>query len=100
VPARFPIVIPVFFFVIGGAASNVCGAVSRLAGTVVDRSRRAVPRACVRVLAASGAAERGAFTDEDGRFDLTATDGAECRVEATLTGFQPAIVTCSSAAGR
>jgi vitamin B12 transporter len=99
VPTRFPIVIPVFLFVIGGASSSVSGADRRLAGTIVDQSGRAVPRAYVRVLDSSGAAERGAFADEAGRFELTATDAAECRVEATLTGFQPAIVPCSSAAG-
>ena len=98
VPTRVPIVIPVFLFVIGGAASSVSGADRRLAGTVVDQSGRAVPRAYVRVLDASGGGERGAFADEAGRFELTATDAAECRVEATLTGFQPAIVPCSSAA--
>jgi len=42
-----------------------------------------VPRACVRVLDASAAAERGAFADEAGRCELTAIDGAACRVEAT-----------------
>ena len=97
-PTRVPIVIPVFLFVIGGAASSVAGADRRLAGTVVDQSGRAVPRAYVGVLDASGGGERGAFADEAGRFELTATDAAECRVEATLTGFQPAIVPCSSAA--
>ena len=56
-----------------------------------------MPRAYIRVLNASGGAERGAFADEAGRFELTASDAAECRVEATLTGFQPAIVPCSSA---
>jgi Carboxypeptidase regulatory-like domain len=90
VPTRLPIIILVCLFVIG-AAANVSGADRRLTGTVVDPTGRTVPRAYVRVIDASGAAERAAFADEAGRFELTATDGAECRVEATLTGFQPAI---------
>ena len=95
-PTRFPILVLAFVFVIGGAASKVAAADRRLTGTVVDQSGRAVPRAYVRVVTTSGAVDRGAFADEAGRFELTATDAAECRVEATLTGFQPAIVPCWS----
>jgi outer membrane cobalamin receptor len=76
---------------------TVDGAGRLVAGTVVDQSGRVVPRAYVRVLDASGRADRGAFADEAGRFEVAATDPADCRVEATLAGFQPAVVRCSPA---
>ncbi|MEA2462449.1 MAG: Carboxypeptidase regulatory-like domain, partial [Acidobacteriota bacterium] len=97
-PTRFPIIVLSILVLSGGAAAGVAGADRRLAGTVVDQSGRAVPRAYVRLLDASGTRERGTFADETGRFDLAATDGAACRVEATLPGFQPAIVPCPPAA--
>ena len=96
-PTRFPISPLVCLFVICGATPTVSGAGRVVAGTVVDQSGRIVPRAYVRVLDVSGRLDRGAFADEAGRFELGATDGADCRVEATLAGFQPAVVPCSPA---
>ncbi len=57
-----------------------------LAGVVVDQSGRALPRAFVRVLDASGAAASSTFTDDAGRFQVAAVP-ANCRVEASMTGF-------------
>jgi vitamin B12 transporter len=99
VPTRFPIIPLVCVFVIGGAMPTAHGAGRLVAGTVVDQSGRIVPRAYVRVLDASGRADRGAFADEAGRFELTATDADDCRVEATLAGFQPALVPCPAGGG-
>jgi vitamin B12 transporter len=73
------------------------GATGVLSGIVVDQSGRAVPRARVRVLDADGAESSAVFADETGRFEVTAGSG-NCRVEASLTGFQPATVPCTAAA--
>jgi vitamin B12 transporter len=67
-----------------------------VAGTVVDQSGRAVPRAYVRALDSSGAESAAGFADEAGQFELKTT-ATGCRVEATLTGFQPASLPCPSA---
>jgi vitamin B12 transporter len=66
-----------------------------VSGTVVDQSGRAVPRAYVRVLDSSGVESTGMFADEAGRFDLKTSDTG-CRVEASLTGFEPASIPCVS----
>ena len=94
------LVIPVLFVVLvsGGAAASASADGRELSGTVVDQSGRAVPRAYVRVVDASGTGQRGVFADESGRFTLGATGAGDCRLEATLTGFQPAIVSCAAAA--
>ncbi len=68
-----------------------------VSGTVVDQSGRAVPRAYVRALDSSGVESAGVFADEVGRFELKTTL-TNCRVEASLTGFQPASTPCASAA--
>src|SRR4051812_44600986 len=68
-------------------------ATADVSGTVVDQSGRPVPRAYVRVLESSGAPGAAAFADEAGRFELS-TGAGSCRVEATLTGFQPASAPC------
>ena len=68
-----------------------------VSGTVVDQSGRAVPRAYVRTLDTSGVESAGVFADEVGRFELK-TNGTSCRVEAILTGFEPASLPCASAA--
>jgi vitamin B12 transporter len=69
----------------------------RVTGIVVDQSGRGVPRAFVRVIDGTADA-RGIFADETGRFEVSATDAPGCRVEATLTGFQPASAPCSAGA--
>jgi outer membrane cobalamin receptor len=89
----------VLVVVSGSADGHAADAVVR--GVVVDQSGRAVPRAYVRVLDPVGTASAAVFADESGRFQLTAANASDCRVEATLTGFQPAIVPCAAAgAGR
>jgi vitamin B12 transporter len=65
-------------------------------GRVVDTTGRVLPRAYVRVLDEGGAHTAGAFTDDAGRFALSGPMPAPCRVEASLSGFQPAIVPCGS----
>jgi len=68
-----------------------------VSGIVVDQSGRAVPRAYVRALDDAGVESAGSFADEAGRFELK-TNAANCRVEASLTGFEPATIPCASAA--
>jgi vitamin B12 transporter len=64
-------------------------------GIVVDQSGRALPRALVRVLDSSGAAAASTFADDTGRFHI-ATVPANCRVEASMTGFSSVTAPCSS----
>ncbi len=66
-----------------------------LAGIVVDQSGRALPRAFVRILDASGAATSSTFADDAGRFQIAAVP-ANCRVEASMTGFSSVTAPCSS----
>jgi outer membrane cobalamin receptor len=68
---------------------------AELTGVVVDSTGRAVPRAFVHAVDASGREESRAFTDEAGAFRLNGSGG--CRVEATLAGFRAASVPCSGA---
>src|SRR5437762_3746326 len=75
----------------GGAAS---AAGREIAGSVVDQSGRALPRAYVRAIDASSKEIAGAFADESGKFHLTVSVD-DCSVSATLTGFVPATVACS-----
>jgi vitamin B12 transporter len=70
-----------------------------VSGLVVDQSGRPVPRAYVRVHDAAPGEIPGVFADESGRFEVLADDTSTCRIEATLTGFQPASIPCTSAAG-
>src|SRR5215470_2303178 len=63
-------------------------------GLVVDQRGQPLPRAEVRALDSDGAETARVFTDEGGRFRL-ATPSADCRVAASLTGFQPASASCS-----
>jgi outer membrane receptor protein involved in Fe transport len=72
-------------------------AAADVSGTVLDQSGRAVPRAHVRLLDSSGVESASVFADEAGRFELKTTV-TNCRVEASLTGFEPASVPCASAA--
>ena len=64
-------------------------------GTVVDQDGRPVPRALIRVV--DGAADSGSvFADERGHFDLAISATTNCRVVATLAGFEPAEAPCSA----
>src|SRR5713101_3165958 len=83
--------VPTTLFFFGASASFASADVS---GTVVDQSGRAVPRAYVRTLDNSGVESAGVFADEVGRFELE-TNVTSCRVEATLTGFEPASIPCA-----
>src|SRR5437762_9583234 len=76
----------------GGAAS---AAGREIAGSVVDQSGRALPRAYVRAIDASSKEIAGTFADESGKFHLTVSVD-DCRVDATLTGFVPATAACSA----
>src|SRR5204862_5402521 len=40
------------------------------------------------------------FADESGRFTLAVSDSQSCRIEVTLTGFEPAITPCARGALR
>ena len=88
-----PFRIPAFasLFAINVAAS---AAAADITGQVVDTTGHALPRAYVRVLADRGEAIMGVFTDESGRFTLTADLPATCVLEASLTGFQTTTVSC------
>jgi len=66
-------------------------------GTAVDQSGSPLPRAFVRAVDASGRELTSTFTDESGRFRMpaeTSTEASDCRVIASLTGFQPAEARC------
>ncbi len=64
-----------------------------VAGIVVDQHGQPLPRAQVRLLDSSGAEVSHVFSDEGGRFRLATTSG-DCRVSASLTGFEPASLPC------
>jgi len=64
-------------------------------GTVIDQDGRPVPRALVRVVDAGGDS-RSVFADERGHFDLTIAPTTNCRVVATLAGFEPAEAPCTA----
>lgn len=61
-------------------------------GIVLDASGRPLPR--VRVQVVSGAADVTTFTDVDGTFRVAAAPAADCRVRASLSGFQPSETSC------
>ncbi|MCC7418491.1 MAG: TonB-dependent receptor [Acidobacteria bacterium] len=90
---RLPFIVLVALCVHGGAVA----APVPLAGIVVDQSGRAVPRARVRIVEADGTEASSGFADEAGRFAL-AHDTTACRVEASLTGFEPATAPCAAGA--
>jgi len=71
------------------------GAEREVAGTVVDQSGRAVPRAYVSAVDASAKEIAATFSDESGRFHLV-VDGEGCRIRASLTGFEPADAPCDA----
>jgi vitamin B12 transporter len=83
-----------FLFAINVAASASAADVT---GQVLDTTGRALPRAFIRVLSDRGEAISGVFSDESGRFTLTADLPAPCRLEASLTGFQTTTVPCDQA---
>src|SRR5262249_21264821 len=92
---RGPIVLFSLFFLL----RQPLFAADAATGVVVAQSGQPLPRAFVRVVDASGADAASAFSDENGVFRL-APIPAGCHVEASLTGFAPAIVPCDAAALR
>jgi outer membrane cobalamin receptor len=66
-----------------------------LSGIVVDQSGRALPRAYVRVLDASGTVTSSTFADNAGRFEVAAAS-PNCRVEASMTGFSSTTAPCAT----
>jgi outer membrane cobalamin receptor len=64
-------------------------------GVVVDEDGRPVPRALVRVVEA-GRDSASVFADERGRFDLPLAASADCRIVASLAGFEPAEAPCAA----
>ena len=69
-------------------------AADSVSGIVVDQQGQPLPRADVRALDPTGAETARVFADEGGRFRI-ATPSADCRVAASLTGFEPASAACS-----
>ena len=61
-------------------------------GVVVDGSGRPVPRAIVQTLSRDGHAAASVFTDTRGEFRIPSVEG--CRVQAALSGFEPASADC------
>ena len=89
---RFSFTSLIVFCLCGGAMS---AAEREVAGTVVDQSGRALPRAYVRALDASSKELAGTFADESGRFHFT-LNVDDCRVDASLIGFERADAPCSA----
>ena len=75
--------------------SSTAAADREAAGTVVDQSGQALPRAYVRLLDQRGSDIAATFADEAGRFRLKASS-TDCRIEASLTGFETASVPCGA----
>jgi vitamin B12 transporter len=88
---RVPFLFTLAFVVVSAAQLRAAD----ISGAVVDSSGRSVPRAYVRALDAQGAETAHTFADEAGRFTLAVPDATTCRVEVTLTGFEPATLPCS-----
>ncbi len=65
-----------------------------VSGVVVDQQGQPLPRAEVRALDRSGAETGHVFADEAGRFRLS-TSSADCRVAASLTGFETTSSACA-----
>ena len=63
-----------------------------ITGVVVDGAGRPVPRATVQVTTGDGGGT-SVFTDLDGSFRI-ASAPAHCRVQASLSGFEPASAEC------
>ena len=82
-----------FVFLSSLACASLGSAGSTVHGTIVDPSGRPVPRAHVRVLDPSGRERASAFADENGRFDVASME--DCRIEASLAGFDTTTAPCS-----
>jgi len=87
------VLFPVLTFSLAISLASFSG--SPVAGTVVDSSGRAVPRATVQVARSDGTIAASLFTDVDGTFRV-ADAPAGCRVLVSLNGFEPASADCRS----
>ena len=77
------------------APAALLAADATVAGIVVDPSGQAVPRAYIRALDPASREIATTFANEAGQFRLT-VPSAECRIAASLTGFEPSTVPCSA----
>ncbi len=82
-----------------GSVQPAYSADREAAGTVVDQSGQAVPRAYVRLLDRHGSELAATFADENGRFRVSASS-TDCRIEASLTGFETSSVACATEPAR
>ncbi len=60
----------------------------KIAGTVLDPDRAAVPRTTVRLLKPDGAEVERTLTDSLGHFEFKQPCFVECRTEVRVAGFQ------------
>jgi vitamin B12 transporter len=65
-------------------------------GTAVDSSGRALPRVLITLVDASGATVDTTFTFPDGTFHVGADVPSGCKIQASLAGFESAVVDCGS----
>ena len=65
-----------------------------LTGVVVDQHGQPVPRAEIRAVNPNGTELSHVFSDESGRFRLSTTS-VDCRITASLTGFQQTSIRCA-----
>src|SRR5260221_4266455 len=78
------------FVLVLTAASAASAADRLLSGTIADQSGQPLPRAFVRVVDAAGREITTTFSDELGHFRFGVADA--CRIQATLSGFEPASI--------
>ena len=82
-------------FALGFAAEAALAQSRATSGTVVDQDGQPVPRALVRIVDA-GRDSVGVFADDRGRFELTVPQTTDCRIVASLVGFETAEAPCAS----
>jgi outer membrane cobalamin receptor len=85
------------FAAVASVATRPLAAQDAVGGVVLDPSGRPVPRAYVRASSRAGEELAAGFADENGRFRLTVANIADCRIVASLAGFQPAVESCAPA---
>ena len=88
------LLIALLALVVGSSGLTAAAADRAISGAVVDQSGQPLPRAYVRLLDARGAEIAAAFADETGRFGFNRLSD-DCRIEASMTGFEPAAVACA-----
>src|SRR5262245_17316498 len=81
-------------FVFASCIAGPADAADAVSGRIVDSTGHGVPRAHVRVFDRAGRETVRTFADDEGRFEVSASDSTMCRVEVALTGFQTATVPC------